>query len=117
MTRIKRFDRKAILNRNRVLRYRIKRKLLSGKIENIQTDDFPPEQTDNENNISLREKLRVWASDHRITSRAINDLLAILLESGKHYLNYQTKHEANTFIQKYIFIVDLFPNIFIIRLF
>lgn len=84
MTRIKRFDRTAILNRNRVLRNRIKKKLMSEKVEKITADDVFQESINSDDNIPLREKLRLWASNYCITGRAINGLLAILNESGKY---------------------------------
>lgn len=57
---------------------------MSEKIGKIQVDDVLQESINNDENIPLREKLRLWASNHRITAHAINDLLAILNESGKY---------------------------------
>lgn len=57
---------------------------MSERVEKIQTDHvFVQESINYDGNILLGEKLRLWASDHRITGRAINDLLKILNESGK----------------------------------
>lgn len=85
MTRTKKFDRKSILNRNRVRRIRLKKELLSDQIQQIHEfqESVLGSNNDDNNSISLRKNLRLWASNHRITSRAINDLLNILNQSGK----------------------------------
>lgn len=90
MTRVKKFDLRSVLNRNRVRRYRLKKQIFKESIEeNNIYYEFQKSLNDRFNddrNISLRDRLRMWASNHRITSRAINDLLRILNISGKHFL-------------------------------
>lgn len=86
MTRVKKFDLRNILNRNRVRRHRLRKQLMKEKIEEnniyheIQQSQNIGNNTDN--NVALRDKLKMWACNHRITSRAINDLLIILNISG-----------------------------------
>lgn len=84
MGRIKKNDYKAILNRNRVRRSRLKKQLKSE--ENYIHHEFEKSihcGADDDTNVKLRDKLKTWASNHRVTSRAINDLLSILNGSGK----------------------------------
>lgn len=88
MTRKKSFDLRAILNRNRVRRYRLKKQLENDRFEerNIY-QEFQKSINDRINdrtNVPLRDKLKMWACDYRITSRAINNLLKILIGSGKY---------------------------------
>lgn len=88
MTRVKKFDLRNILNRNRVRRYRLKRQLMKGRIEeNDIYHEFQKSvngRINDDNNVPLRAKLKMWASNHRITSHAINDLLTILNKSGMY---------------------------------
>lgn len=90
-------DRKKILNRNRVRKYRGKKKLLNeyensvrlemakricsqngSTSENINIID----QHENENKFNLENELRVWALKHRITHMAVKDLLFVLNKAG-----------------------------------
>lgn len=90
MARVKKYDCKAILNRIRVRRCRLKKQLLDdnyGEKKICQQFRISTQLRVNEDsNTSLRDKLKMWASNHRVTSRAINDLLTILNSSGEFYL-------------------------------
>lgn len=87
MTRVKNFNLRDILNRNRVRRYRLKKQMLNEWIEKKNTlrefQNSIDVRVNGDTSVPLRDKLKMWASNHRITSRAINDLLTILNASGK----------------------------------
>lgn len=90
MARVKKFDLRNILNRNRVRRCRLKKQLREGKIEEnhihteFQRSVYGSVMVDTV--VPLRDRLKMWSSEHRITGRAINDLLSILNKTGKHTL-------------------------------
>lgn len=107
MGRIKHFDRKSEMNRIRVNRYRQKQKirvfhehqvreqiyLMSNPEELpvipscVANSDENSQSTAYDDRISsFKDKLKCWAVNHRISARAINDLLAILIFVGFTFL-------------------------------
>lgn len=101
MARIKRFDKKAINNRARVKKCRNLKKLKSIHEQYIQNRIYSKKETpiygviDEALNFSspeidtsteITERLRYWTVHHRITRRALNDLLIILIFAGLTFL-------------------------------
>lgn len=94
MAKIKKFTKKAARNRERVRKYRKYKKVketyerdvrefYSNEEYDKQSDDMDEQPEDNcSAEFDIREDLKFWAIKHRITKRAINDLLAILFLAG-----------------------------------
>lgn len=97
MTRLTHFDEKRLKNRFRVRQHRnnkyIKkiyndkvderiRKLSFQQIECYATSGSDDEEPDIDKATDLKDKLRVWVVNHRITRTAVNDLLLILISAG-----------------------------------
>lgn len=86
---------KTILTRNRVRKFRKKKAILKQRERSIQNQlarndvdletNFESKPQDDASD-SLLQKLREWAISHRITARAINDLLKILICCGFSWL-------------------------------
>lgn len=102
MARVKRFDERAVKNRNRVQRHRNLKKLrmihekeISERISSKNMVDCEMLEDSKENNAchenvdkatEIKDKLRFWALNHRITKVALNDLLSILIFAGFGFL-------------------------------
>lgn len=107
MPKRKRFDEKSVRNRNSVRDHRLKKKIRSmynekvhQRIESITSaqqiryinkhHDDNPEKSHEENSCfdatEFQDKLRLWASNHRLSGEAINGLLAILIWAGFTFL-------------------------------
>lgn len=110
MGKVKKFDEKSVKNRERVRKHRnLKKKRLLYQnqvrkriysmsnhiVEQLQIDDNSEnieierrenqeEKVDKMNDFEL--KLKYWAVNHRISGRAISDLLAILIFAGFTFL-------------------------------
>lgn len=96
MARIKNFPLKATQTRKRVQKYRKLRKLrkmydrlgfepnLANNIGDLNSNTTSEEFSNN--TFSLNDEMRLWATEHRITKAAINDLLSILITAGFSYL-------------------------------
>lgn len=102
MARVRLPDEKAVKNRNRVRRYRHFKKLrmihekdISERIyskniaecemlEDSKKDNACHENVDKATEI--KNKLRLWALNHRITKVALNELLSILIFAGFGFL-------------------------------
>lgn len=101
MARIKNFDLKSELNRERVKKHRQKKKLkliyenqveklINAKKNCIEEPKSEVEYKCDDSSIDRDEiftnKLKRWAVKHRISATAINDLLQILIFAGFHFL-------------------------------
>lgn len=98
MTRIKNFTLKASKTRKRVQKFRKLKKLRETyERQYIEHDiEFNCDDSSNDfdrtnesfqsNSFCLKEKLSVWAVQHRITKSAVNDLLSILIMAGFSFL-------------------------------
>lgn len=101
MSRLKRFDQKAVKNRARVKKHREFKKLKSIHELYVRNQIHPKEETpiygivdeavsqsstEAENLHEIPDRLRYWAVHHRITKRALSDLLIILISAGLTYL-------------------------------
>lgn len=108
MARIRYFDEKSVKNRNRVRLFRYNKKMKT--IHNNQVHERMKILTDNQMNFNslndhdpnekkfdrqmtdideateLKDKLRIWIVNHRITTRAVKDLLSILRCAGHSFL-------------------------------
>lgn len=96
MAKIKKFTKKAERSRNRVRRFRKRRKLLKEYENEVRTRLFLMREDhkltfdideDNETKVSeesdkFKEDLKYWAVTNRISQTAINDLLKILISAG-----------------------------------
>lgn len=69
-------------------------------IKNEQNEYQPIENVDkvyhNKNNENIDESLRSWAVKHTITSRALNDLLIILISNGMNFLPHDSRSLLKT---------------------
>lgn len=112
---VKNFDRKSDMNRVRVRNFRQKQKIklfhesrVQERIYSLLNIDESSSRTDTVNNVHVHhgedygthaygndndeknscfeDKLKYWAVHHRISARAINDLLAILIFAGFSFL-------------------------------
>lgn len=98
MARIKKFDVKSEKNRERVRKYRQKKKLnlihekrvqklinakknITEKSETVEHDEPNNDRAD-----IFKNKLKNWSMKHRISAQAINELLQILIFAGFHFL-------------------------------
>lgn len=102
MAKIKLFDEKSVKNRNRVRKHRYNKYLkkvhndkINERIEklNFRKTNFdvdnPLEQrekSDSDDSNEFKNKLRIWALNHRITRAALNELLMILISVGFSFL-------------------------------
>lgn len=104
MARIKVFTRKAELGRNRAKKYREKRRFVKAYQRAVDAeinmrnhadastdhghdiDSSDVREKDNEDKNDFTEKLKLWIIQHRITKRAVNDLLSILIVYGFQFL-------------------------------
>lgn len=90
MVSYKILKKRAFLNRKRVRQHRQIKKILVQRYRDVENEaeiGSDEHLSENESNIrdgiTTRERLRSWANCHGITTRAINDLLKILLLAGK----------------------------------
>lgn len=86
MSRKRNSSRSAILNKIRVRRYRLKHNLSSVGV--MQQNQISENQTNKSPNtgyidMCLQDMLRSWAINHNVATRAINDLLKVLIDYGK----------------------------------
>lgn len=101
MAVIKRFDQKAANNRARVKKHRHFKKMKSIHETYIRDQIYPKEDvsvygmvdlalnnssTETDIASDTAERLRYWTVQHRITKKALNDLLVILILAGLTYL-------------------------------
>lgn len=88
---------KRLLLRRASLKYRLKKQIpeqridaISARLNSIQNDchenDAALCSSESVNHNSLLIKLQCWATDHKITTRAINDLLKLLIGCGFKWL-------------------------------
>lgn len=101
---------KSVRTRNRMRRYRQRKKIRVNyehcveKEKNDFSDRYAFEQIENVNNdhhstdehFDLKEKLRIWVINHRITHTAVNDLLKILILAGFTFLPKDSRTLMNT---------------------
>lgn len=108
MTKIRYFDEKSVKNRERVRNCRHRKKLKTihnhqvyERMKIITNNQFNCTEFDNHDSnekrsdgqtldfdetAEIKDKLRIWIVNHRITQRAVNDLLLILICAGFSYL-------------------------------
>lgn len=110
MTRITNFSLKAVKTRKRVQKFRKLKKLREAYERQFIEDDIELNCGDSLNGFDrasdslpsssfcLKEKLRIWAVQHRITKSAVNDLLSILIIAGFAFLpkgHYCKRHNKS----------------------
>lgn len=100
MAKINLCDQNRITNRNRVRNHRFKQHLkkvhnvrinervkhLNSVFENVECDVTNEKPTDEEIPTKLKDDLRIWVINHRITRSALSDLLVILISAGFCFL-------------------------------
>lgn len=80
--RVKKYSHRAILNRQRVRRYRYNYKDKENSKEEDVTDFLNVSLSRDQNGKSLQEMLRSWINGFNISMRAVNALLKISIISG-----------------------------------
>lgn len=79
------------MNRYRVNAYRNRRRILANAIADAESEIAQSEQSEcidpsiNDNfnsDHTIRELIRAWVNCHGVTTRAVNDLLKILVSAG-----------------------------------
>lgn len=103
----KKGNKKALTSSERVNLHRKRKKLERDQIKRVQeqlelmerTDldvaTISPSEIENKNKPQIKNQLRSWANEHRISKRALNDLLKILTSNGMPLpKNYRTLQET-----------------------
>lgn len=88
MGRALKSDKKSVLARNRVRRYRSSQSNLVNQERIIQhrSNAELPNENENEKIYPAEIKLRIWALKHNVTRDALTDLLKILISIGLNWL-------------------------------
>lgn len=100
MGKVKYYDSKSEMNRNRVKKCRAKQKLRREHEKRVKSmmDIFNGEEVkesvhvqtkndiDDDDTSTFKHKLKCWVVNHRISARALNDLLVILIFAGFSFL-------------------------------
>lgn len=106
----KKGNKKPLTSAERVNMYRKRKKLERNQIQRVKehlalmeqnNDEVRMNDIENQNKPQIKNQLRCWANDHRISKRALNDLLKILTENCHLPLpkNYRTLQGTPTNVE------------------